>query len=448
MNSTSWRTKNRGNLTRDESVINGTVFPKANEKRLLEELIFYFPYKPVGGVPILFLRTSVLLSENFRVSIVDFSDGYMKMHLDDSRVSWIDFETVQSYPKNSILIFQLLPPWKIKDLLKFPPETRILFWGLHPDNLFPYLINNKKSGIIRKIIAVLLSPFSNVRKIRLQRFVEALDLKSSIMYMDMENYNSVKTFYNLNVRKELIPVYVPAYNKNQKQNQVPSQLRIVWLGRLVDFKVHILSHLIFRMQLLSINNSTISLDIVGSGDMEHIIRNVALQTNFQITFTGELAARDVPDYLGKNADLVVGMGQSAVEAASMGLPTILVDYSWKRIEGLYRFSWIFERENYSLGEEIADQHYETDSSFGRLITDFLLNREYVAEKCYNHWKNNHSADVFKEIILKKIGMCSYTINDLYEMSLVKPDIFTVIMRRLQSFTKNSNTKIVHGFRDL
>ena len=46
------------------------------------------------------------------------------------------------------------------------------------------------------------------------------------------------------------------------------------------------------------------------------------------------------------------MGTSAIEGARLGIPTILLDYSYKSINGFYKYEFIYEKEGFSLGKKL------------------------------------------------------------------------------------------------
>src|ERR1041385_1123793 len=107
-------------------------------------ILFYFPYRGVGGVSVLFLRMAPELRRTHDVHLVDFKDGYMGSRVPEG-VGFIDFERVERYPERAVLVLQSLAPWNIVDTEKFPDQTRVLFWNLHPNNFYPYIFSNYSS---------------------------------------------------------------------------------------------------------------------------------------------------------------------------------------------------------------------------------------------------------------------------------------------------------------
>jgi hypothetical protein len=379
--------------------------------------------------------------------VVDFPDGYMRRNLADSQVQWIDFNSVKFYPGESLVICQLLAPWNIPDLSKFPKGTKFLFWGLHPQNLFPFFLDDTKPGKLRAIVSILLKPFAIFRWIKLRRFLRALIKKHSVVYMDMENYRTNRMYFDIDSKPCLVPALVPRRVVSLPK-KTSSTIRIVWVGRLVDFKVHILIHLMTRLSELNPGKYRITLDILGSGDAYHSVEKIAKGVAYEVNMVGELSNEDIFTYLEENADLVFAMGQSAVEAASLRIPSILVDFSKKTINRLYKFKWIYERVDYSVGEQISSTHYETISSLESLFRALLIEKERVSIQCYEYWKNNYSEEIFLNKFLQSVTLSCFTIGDIFSMKLNKPDLLSCLIKRLQIMIKGDVDKNAHQFKRL
>ena len=108
-----------------------------------EPLIFCFPYRGAGGVPLLFLRLAIELSrQSYSIYIIDYKDGYMVENMPAQTSINIIYYTDNvpvKVPSNALLIFQTMTPWSIYPSLNLPKETRLFFLTTIPTNLFPTL---------------------------------------------------------------------------------------------------------------------------------------------------------------------------------------------------------------------------------------------------------------------------------------------------------------------
>ena len=48
------------------------------------------------------------------------------------------------------------------------------------------------------------------------------------------------------------------------------------------------------------------------------------------------------------------MGTAALEGAKLGIPTILLDISYKSIKSEYNYRWLYERDGKTLGDNINE----------------------------------------------------------------------------------------------
>ena len=109
----------------------------------IKTIAFFFPYHEVSGVPVLFSNLADYFSKNyqFKISIIDFEDGYMSSSLKgNDKIEKIIFETSKLlFIDVDIVIMQSILPFAIRPEIQFSTNTRLMFWNLYPDNLTPNL---------------------------------------------------------------------------------------------------------------------------------------------------------------------------------------------------------------------------------------------------------------------------------------------------------------------
>src|SRR5215469_15466463 len=103
--------------------------------------VFCFPYRGIGGVPVLFMRIARRLasSDEHDVSVVDFPDGAMANSIVGQKITLIPYnqDSEVVIPAYSIIVFLSLNPWAIWLNLQIPDSVRLFFWNCHPFNLVP-----------------------------------------------------------------------------------------------------------------------------------------------------------------------------------------------------------------------------------------------------------------------------------------------------------------------
>lgn len=411
----------------------------------MDNIIFYFPYYKIGGVSQLFLRLSAELTKDYNVYLVDFREGAMAKLIPNG-VNFIDFDEVTSYPENSVLVLQSLPIWNIKDIDKFPRDTKLFFWNLHPLNFYPYIFSIYSKNNLKKILARILNPLSLFRRIKLSKLLTYLSDNNALVFMDEENRSRTQSFFpDVSLPHKLLPITSGGVQETAKFKN-SEVIKCCWIGRIVDFKLYILIHTIERLNAASTKIQPIEMAIIGDGD-EMFDLKVACEKfcDINIKFLGEMNPSDLDKYLANNVDVLFAMGTSALEGASRKIPTLLLDYTYNKIEGLYKFDYIFNKTGYSLGTEFDSlMHTEKTSSLEDTLLSIRSGKKEIGYSCYKYWKNNFSQEIVSELFLCELNKSTATIGQVIDLRLTTPD-------RLSSFFRGGLRRKINrlsGFNEL
>jgi hypothetical protein len=417
----------------------------------IENIIFYFPYKGNGGVSIVFINFAKLLVNRFNVFIVDFDDGTMKRNLVPN-VNFIDFENVIKYPPNSLIIFQSVAIWRIKDFYKFDEASRFLFWNLHPDNFFPYIYdyqrNNRFIGkhILLKLFFSLQKYYRNKILLNLKYLIKC----NSLTFMDFENFRQTQeSFPEVFLPESYMPCFIEKVNYKTANGNKEIK-NFFWIGRIVKFKVHILIHLIKRLNESLDHNLDFNfkLTVIGGGDeMDFLNKQVSIiNPKFTIEFMGDIEYQEINNLVLNNCDLLFAMGISALEGARIGIPTVLTDFSNTPILGNYKFRFLYEQSSFNLGLKINNNSFEEVSSFEKIINSAVKNFEFEGNKCLEYFLKNHSGELTLNIFLELIKNVKSTKREIEKLKLNSPDLFSFLYFNFFTFFFKNKIKILHGFR--
>lgn len=113
----------------------------------------------------------------------------------------------------------------------------------------------------------------------------------------------------------------------------------------------------------------------------------------------------INDFLLNNADLHFAMGTAALDAAKIGIPTILVDYATKEFPDNYKYKWLFETKGFSLGRNLDKMPQDDGIIMDELLTITAANKEKLAQlsnTSYEYVVNNHSDE---KIVTRLIDIC-------------------------------------------
>ena len=407
----------------------------------IKTIAFFFPYYDLSGVPVLFLNIAKYLGDEdpeINVKIIDYENGYMSSSLEgNDKIEKIIFETSKPlFIDVDIVIMQSILPFAMRPEIQFSTNTRLMFWNLHPDNLtpnlYPFVIVRKYyPNIYRNILSIFWK-----KKFKLVRnFVKNAIQLNSLSFMDSANLNNTNFFLSTEINNvSFLPI---ACSNGVKREDVINkdfvELNFSWVGRICDFKIHILNYLILRLSEVAKNlQLKINLHIIGDGpEMRNLNTKSHLHTHFRITFVGRLIKEKMDSYLYSEIDINASMGTSVLESAKFGIPSIVLDFDYKVINKKYKFRWLHETVNYDLGHLINNENLVNENhELIDMTNEFINNSNIISEKSFNYYVSNHSLESVSENLKKQIEKSKLTITD------INPDLLKKsLLRRLYEYKK-------------
>lgn len=406
----------------------------------MKTVAFYFPYYEVSGVPVLFSNLADYFSKNyqFKISIIDFEDGYMSNSLsENNKIEKIIFETSKPLLIDvDIVIMQSILPFAMRPEINFSNNTRIMFWNLHPDNLIPNLF---PFAIVRKyypnIYRNILSIFWNKKLKLMKEFVNNAIRLNSLLFMDSANSNNTNFFLSTEINNSFfLPITCSnGVKKEDRINKDLAELNFSWIGRICDFKIHILNYLILNLSEAAKKlELKVNLHIIGSGsEMDKINYKNFLHQFFKVELLGKIDKEKLDFYLNSNIDINASMGTSVLESAKLGIPSIVLDYAFYPINFNYKFRWLHDTKYYDLAhlikksDDISKSYEITD-----MINEFINNRKKLSERSYNYYLSNHSLVSVSDKLKKQIEKSKLVFANINPELLKKS-----LLRRLYEYKK-------------
>lgn len=383
-----------------------------------KSITFCFPYFEVSGVPVLFYRLANAIEaseKGIKINIIDYSDGAMARNITKSSyLTLIPFEDDKKIlvPENTILVLQTELPFCIKKELVIPDNVRLIFWTLHPNNLvlsvlpFPFLNNLqfRYFGIYR----ILVRPLRGHYLKKLKEFINLCLEHRAIWFMDQTTLDNTAKFLFTEIKSaDFVPVMVSSSTGEQHRtvkHDLSDQINFCWVGRLCDWKSHILIYTIKQLSILSaLYKMQVTYHIVGDGPYKSKIEELQESNEyFNVEIYGSMEPVELGNFLLGNIDIVTGMGTSALEGAKLGIPTLLLDYSHFPVEKDYKFRWLYETKNYDLGHEITDKDIvDNNDSLKNILVSFREMYDYHSKKSFEYFKNSHDIQVTLYKFLEK-----------------------------------------------
>jgi len=214
-------------------------------------------------------------------------------------------------------------------------------------------------------------------------------------------------FLDIKISKpEFLPVAVEKPTKKFKLTPL-NKTSFVWVGRLVDFKYFILEKLILDLENLS-SEMNFELKIIGDGPYLKDLILLKSKVSYRISFEREIKKNELDNFLIKNCSILFAMGTSALEGAKLGIPTILLDISYKSIKTEYNYRWLYERDGRTLGENINEipKNLLEKNSLEKKLNEYSSNFENVSKKTLEYFDSNHNLENTCSELIKKIDNSS------------------------------------------
>lgn len=393
-----------------------------------KKIFFCFPYKGAGGVPILFLRLANYLNSNgFIVCLIDYPDGYMALN-NKSNIELIEYgENNIRIENNSILVLQAMTPWSIYPMMKIDREVELFFISTIPTNFYPILPGFRDimshGKVFAKIIwhTLLLEEFRKIKS-----FLNSILKNKSLVFLDEDIIANLSNSLDIVLNDyKILPLFSEnvqgnLYLENRKKRK--DTLVFGWVGRLADFKVHILNKVIFDLKNYSeTSNFNIKFVVIGDGDKANQLLNSCTES-----FVMERINHIRPDILGEKLltfDLYFAMGTSALDGARFGIPTVRLDYSFKQVLN-YKYKFIFDVKGFSLGELIGGDYYNIGNyTIDDIIACLIESREYLSQQTYDYYKYNHSLDVSAQKFIGYLRESTFKWGDLLDQNYDKSILY-------------------------
>jgi hypothetical protein len=200
-----------------------------------------------------------------------------------------------------------------------------------------------------------------------------------------------------------------------ENTEIEKYLNFTWIGRLCDFKSHILIYTLKKVSLLAYERKLkINYNIIGDGPFKSKIANLNVNHKwFSLNMLGSLEPKHLDTFLLKNTDVLTAMGTSALEGAKLGIPTILLDISYYPIKGDYKFRWLHNSHNYDLAHDLTNSDFKKDNNtLNKMIDDLIQNYKLLSDQTLEYFQLNHSIQFVLMNFITKIQKTQMKFSEL------------------------------------
>lgn len=403
----------------------------------MEKVVFFYPSHVTGGAEYLLKTAARLLSANYHIVIADVEGGWLSSNIQSNETLIFQVNEKIYLDEKCILITTAN---LVRNLdIYFTGDFRILSWVVQMFNVIPALPRIggwQHKGYVKSLLrkTVLKSEYKYFKS-----QVLYLNEKRSIYVMDDGCKEVIKSYLEVDLVNYL-PVVIPEYkimNSIEEIKGIASDtIRLLWVGRLDgEFKNPILIKVIKDAISYSRRTSQkLIFDIVGDGPGMDEIQQVAKdEETIKFIFQGVRRGGELIDII-RNSTVGFSMGTSALEIAAQKKPTVLLDFSYNLVSEKYRYKWLYEEKNYSLGRLIefsADPAMGNHYTFDDIISCLNLNSPAHAQKCYQHVKNYHSLQTLEGKLVNAINISTFSFAEAKESRIFKKPFWFPLKRTMR-----------------
>lgn len=270
---------------------------------------------------------------------------------------------------------------------------------------YPHVFNNNPKVYIYDVYYPFWDRFLKPKNIPLpmsDKYVKSLDEKGFFYnaLSVMEEMGSIKLKArfdfispdNINV----VPVSI-AVGENVFVPPAADEIKISYIGRSEFWKMAPLAKLIADLHLVQDSrrvNFCLSVVVSDVKKAKILLGDLGCNfSNLKIDFYENLSSSELERVVIRNTHIGYAMGASALEFASRGIPTLLADYSHKKIDPSYKYKWLHQAKGFTLGLDLDDHLNNSRLSEGvgisEVISDFLNDPREVSRKCFEYVGDYH-----------------------------------------------------------
>jgi hypothetical protein len=379
----------------------------------MPKLYFCFPSKQAGGMSLLFMRVAEYLSTTNKAQtyLIDYEDGFMSSNRDKSLTNFLAYsdENTISVPDDGILILQAMTPWSIFPGLQIDPNVKIVFWNCYPFGLVPILPGVRtlmKSNTM--VAALILNTILYGYKRKMRDFTSLLMRLNGIIFQDTAGLDITQKYLSMNINQAIflnIPALPAKKVKLSPQQRIETEkiIKVSWVGRIVDMKYFILKYTLGKLNSIQEDlEIKIEVRIVGQGDFLTKLEQDSLDfKNLSIIFIDHLSPVELDKFLLDDTDILLAMGTSALEGAKLGIPTLLLDVSYKEVDDGYVYTWLHERKNAPIAEILNEDNLEIGNQTLKIkIGEAMSGYSQISKSESEHFIKNHSLSTISDSFLQ------------------------------------------------
>ena len=302
-----------------------------------------------------------------------------------------------------------MTPWSIFPGLDVDKDARLIFWTCYPFGLVPLLpgIRTWMQASLSVSLIVLNSLLYGFKR-KMRNFSNLLISSDALIFQDTTCVKTTQKNLNMSIRNPKflnIPAMPRLDTKINPSQRIADEklLKFTWVGRIVDMKYFVLKYAMKKLNAIQKRlGYKIEINVVGQGDyLLRLKKDCLAFSDVTVNFIDHLAPSDLDEFLLSDTDVLLAMGTSALEGAKFGIPTLLLDVSYREVPEGFVFTWLHERSDHAIGEMLSSDKLEAgNDSLEVKILQIVNNYAEISEKEKRNFAEHHALDSISESLLK------------------------------------------------
>lgn len=377
----------------------------------MEKIAFYFRKNVLAqGDFSLYYRFATFFSEHYDCSVYCINNSFPELQAQyaDSGIKFRDLdEQTKKELEGATFITAFNQIFFMLDEIKDIKNAKVMLLFLHPQ-IVPWLLSQV-----------------NPDKFGLGELLKLLKAKDAYGFMDKSNLLALSKFTEEKFEERYFPVTVEKMSEYEELPYAENDAEnVAWFGRMDRDKIFSVTNFLDNLAETE-KDKPIKIHFIGDGNGKGELKAENFAPDMLFYFTSYLYGQDCRDYMKKNADLVLAMGISALDAASNGIPTIIPIVSPVKFRD-DKFVYIYDIKDYSLGWNKGDLRELgcVTHTAAEVLKDIYSNegKRAIGRKCYDFVKENFSVEKSAESVYNLILGSSLTVDDLLECRSVKAQL--------------------------
>jgi len=322
-------------------------------------------------------------------------------------------------PKADLILMGLLGAKILEPNFNVSPASRLLTWCTAPQDPFKFLppayFFNNRSWAIKKAFARIFFP---AHRRRIADCLTAGAHRGGVVFMDAHCHEVNEDIFGPGIPQTLIPICTDMPTVAPRLRAVGTG-KAYWVGRITDFKTE--PFIAMTKALLRPGSPIREIVVIGDGsDLPAAKQRLA---GLPVSWLGYVEPGKLDAELMAQADLVYGHATALLEAAKLGIPSLLVDGTYEPVDDdALRAEWLHRCPVTYVGR-ITQANQLIGRRIDQCLVEFSGHADLLAAADYRRWQEAHHPDAVADKLAEFIAKGDYTVQDFLDSGAAHPGWF-------------------------